>query len=174
MSNLIFIDCTSITQSSTIRFVAVTESKATIKCGASSARFNNLYVCGVQNISFHGINFEECGSNSSNVFFRESSDITFQRCTFRYVCWNVYKYRLNGLGDGKESHKLNCIQVHVLWVSIKIQYGSQKFLVELFFYFSCRYEFCWWKNVNIVGNNLKEAAILLQYVHSSCAFTITM
>lgn len=50
-----------------------------------AGEFNNLYFSAVQNVSFYGINFEDCRGNSSNVFFQESSDISFQNCVFRYV-----------------------------------------------------------------------------------------
>lgn len=80
---LLCIGCISITQSTDISFEAINEGKAIIKCATSSDIYNNLIFCGTQNVTFTGVNFEECGPLSSNVFFNGSSDILFDRCVFR-------------------------------------------------------------------------------------------
>lgn len=73
-----------ITESTNIRFQAVNEGAAIIKCAtASDDTYSNIFVCGSSNISFLGVRFEECGPDSSNVFFNDSLDISFESCVFQ-------------------------------------------------------------------------------------------
>ena len=70
-----------------MRFEAVNEGNATIKCSgedsAGTGIYDNLFFTNSQNISFSGIAFEGCGPISSNVFFVLSQLISFENCIFR-------------------------------------------------------------------------------------------
>lgn len=45
--------------------------------------YDNVFVYNTSGLTFRGLNFQNCGPVTSNVFVNSSSDVTFEDCTFR-------------------------------------------------------------------------------------------
>ena len=73
---------------SNITIRAVNPGNATIRChcfncGIENAMFGNVYIQQSRDITFEGIVFEKCGYNASNVFVRDTTNLTIRNCIFR-------------------------------------------------------------------------------------------
>ena len=56
---------------------------ACFNCSIIDAMFGNIYIQRARDITFEGLVFEKCGYNSSNVFVRSTTGLTFRNCIFR-------------------------------------------------------------------------------------------
>ena len=77
----------SICESRNVTIEAENYGEATVTCesfpNTMPHNFDNLLVCGTSGVTFRGLRFERCGPVASNVFLRNSSDISFEECTFQ-------------------------------------------------------------------------------------------
>ena len=77
--------CIGINMGSNITVEAENLGQATIKCVVFDNMDveDNIQSCMTNGLVFRGINFEECGPLSPNVFLNYSTDVLFEDCSFR-------------------------------------------------------------------------------------------
>ena len=81
-------DCIGIKFGNNVSIEAVNTGSAIVKCGRfpSSKHFETgLVSCNTNGLTFRGVNFEQCGPYTPNVFINRSRDVLFEDCVFRYV-----------------------------------------------------------------------------------------
>ena len=78
-----------IASSANVTLVADLTGGASVYCArfpnsdTVNATYDNLYVYNTSGMVFRGLNFQNCGPVTANVYVNSSLDVTFEECTFR-------------------------------------------------------------------------------------------